>query len=89
MPKLDNQLERAFLTLKKTKLPTQQQKDIMLEQILKECNRENTSGLVRIKNLVITYPWRFAFTVSVIQTAVFTIIFGTKYTNLFLTYFGG
>ena len=89
MAKLDNLLESAFLTIKETTLPTQQQKDIMLDRILKECKSEKTSSFIRIKNMVITCPWRFAFTVSAIQTIIFTIVFGTKYTNLFLEFFGG
>lgn len=90
MAKLDNLLESAFLTIKETTtLPTQQQKDIMLDRILKECKSEKTSAFLNIKNMVITYPWRFAFAVSVVQTTAFTIVFGTKYTNLFFDFFGG
>jgi hypothetical protein len=90
MANLDNLLERAFLTIKETTtLPTRQQKDMMLDRILKECNSKKTSAFLKIRNMVITYPWRFAFTVSAVQTTVFTIVFGTKYTNLFFNFFGG
>lgn len=90
MAKLNNLLERAFLTIKETTtLPTRQQKDMMLDQILKECKSKKTSAFVKIKNKVITYPWRFAFAVSAVQTTAFTIVFGTKYTNLFFNFFGG
>ena len=89
MDKLDNMLEGAFLTIKETTLPTRQQKDKMLDRILKECKSENPSAVIKIKNMVITYPWRFAFAVSAVQTTAFTIVFGTKYTNLFLNFFGG
>lgn len=89
MAKWDNLLERAFSTIKQESLPTQEQKDIMLDQILNECKSEKTSALIKMKKIVIAYPWRFAFTVSTVQSVVFTIIFGTRYTNLFLNFFGG
>jgi hypothetical protein len=90
MTKRDNLLERAFSTIKQaSSLPTQRQKDIMLDRILNECKTNNSSIFIKIKNLVIAYPWRFAFTVSAVQSVVCTMIFGTKYTNLFLNFFGG
>ena len=89
MAKLDHQLENAFLTIKETTVPTQEQKDIMLDRILKECKSEKPSAFMKIKNMVFTYPWRFAFTISAVQATVLTIVFGTKYTNLFLNFFGG
>jgi hypothetical protein len=89
MAKLDNLLENAFLTIKETTVPTQQKKDIMLDHILKEYKSEKASAFIKIKKMIITYPWRFAFAVSAVQTTVLTLVFGTKYTNLFLNFFGG
>ncbi len=89
MAKGDNLLEQAFSTIKQESLPTQQQKDKMLDKILIEYKSENTSALIKIKRMIIAYPWRFAFTVSAVQSVAFTLMFGTKYTNLFLNFFGG
>jgi hypothetical protein len=89
MNQKDDFLKKALGLLKQESMPTKQQKDIMLDRILMECKRENVSGFGRLKKMVIIYPWRVAFTVSAVQAAVFTIIFGTRYTNLFLGFFGG
>jgi hypothetical protein len=89
MVKKDDLLERAFEVLGQDGKPTEQQKDRMLNHIMKECKVENSSNTLRLKRLVVTYPWRFAFAASVVQTVVFTMIFGTQYTNLFLRFFGG
>ena len=85
----DDSLKKAFETLKQELIPTEQQKEKILSRILTECNEENVSGFGRLKKIVITYPWRVAFAASAVQAAVFTIIFGTQYTNLFLGFFGG
>lgn len=89
MVKNDDLFEKAFDTLKQEGLPTEQQKEVILDRILMECKTENTSVVEKIKQFIISYPWRFAFTASVIQAVVFTLIFGTRYTNLFLNIFGG
>lgn len=89
MAKKDDLLERAFGTLEENQGPTEQQKDIILNRILKECKTENVSGARRLKKLVISYPWRFAFAASAVQAVICTLIFGTRYTNLFLNFFGG
>lgn len=89
MPKKDELFEKAFEMLEQDGIPTEQQKEIMLNRILMECKAENTLGIGRFKKMVIAYPWRFAFTVSAVQAIVFTMIFGTQYTNLFLSFFGG
>lgn len=70
-------------------IPTEQQKEIMLNRILMESNAENTSGIDKLKKMIVSYPWRFAFAVSTVQTVVFTMIFGAQYTNMFLSFFGG
>lgn len=89
MPKKDELFEKAFKLLKQDGIPTELQKDIMLNGILMECKADNSYGIGRFKKMVITYPWRFAFAVSAVQAVVFTMIFGTQYTNLFLSFFGG
>ena len=89
MAKNDDLFERAFSALEQESRPTEQQKDRMLNRILMECKVENDSAFVRLKKMVVAYPWRVAFTASAVQAVVFTIIFGTQYTNLFLGFFGG
>ncbi len=89
MVKKDELLKKAFETLEQDGKPTDQQKDTILDHILTECTDENVPFVDMIRNLIITYPWRFAFTAAAVQAVVFTIIFGSRYTNLFLSFFGG
>lgn len=89
MAKKDELFERVFEELEQNGKPTEQQKDMMLNHILMQCKAENISGFGRLKRFVVAYPWRFAFTASAVQAVVFTMIFGTQYTNLFLNFFGG
>lgn len=89
MPNKDELFEKAFEVLKQDGIPTEHQKNIMLNRILMECKAENTSGIGKLKKMIVVYPWRFAFTASAVQAVVFTMIFGTQYTNLFLSFFGG
>lgn len=89
MSRKDEFFEKAFVILEQDGIPTEEQKAIMLNRIIMECKVENTSGIGRLKKMVITYPWRFAFTASAIQAVIFTTIFGTQYTNLLLNFFGG
>lgn len=80
---------KAFDVLKDSTELTEQQKDTMLSNILMECHKQEATGIGKVKEMVTTYPWRFAFTLSTVQALVFTMIFGTQYTNLFLSFFGG
>lgn len=89
MPKKDEFFNKAFETLKQEGIPTEQQRDVMLDYILKESKAKNATGIGKIKTLIVSYPWRFAFTVSAVQAVALTMIFGTQYTNLFLNFFGG
>lgn len=89
MAKKDDLFERAFEVLEQDGKPTEHQKEMMLNHILVECKAENVSGVEWLKRLVVINPWKFAFTTSAVQAVVFTMIFGTKYTNLFLSFFGG
>lgn len=89
MPKKDEFLKKAFEMLEQDGIPTEQQKEIMLNHILIESKAEKTSKIDKVKKLIVSYPWRIAFTASAVQAVVFTMIFGTQYTNLFLSFFGG
>lgn len=89
MPKKDEFFEKAFKVLEQEGMPTVREKDRMLQSILTECKAENTSGIDKLKKMIVSYPWRFAFSVSAIQSIVCTMIFGTRYTNLLLSIFGG
>lgn len=90
MEKRDDFFNRAFEVLDQQAVkPTEQQKERMLNNILMECKAENISAVGRLKRFVVFKPWKFAFTASAVQAVVFTMIFGTQYTNLFLSFFGG
>lgn len=41
-----------------------------------------------VKRMVIDYPWRMAFGISAMQGILFTLLLGTRYSNLFLSAFG-
>lgn len=77
MPKKDEFFEKAFEVLAQEGIPTEQQQDRMLNRILMKCKAENTSGIGKIINMVVTYPWRFAFIASAVQAVVvaFTEVF--------------
>jgi hypothetical protein len=81
--------KNAFDTLKEIELPTAQQKDIMLNNILLETRQGENSAWQKFHNWITIYPWRFAFSVSTVQTALFSLVFGSKYTNLLLNFLGG
>ena len=82
-------LENAMDTLKNTLLPTAQQKENMLNQVLLDNQLYHHSAFSRIGQSIMVYPWRFAFGISTAQAVFGTLIFGTQYTNLFLSFFGG
>jgi len=87
MDKKDSSLKKAFEALEHNSLPTESQKEIMLNRIMLNC--ESASYFEKLKRIVVVYPWRLAFAASAVQTVAFTLIFGTQYTNLFLGVFGG
>lgn len=89
MDKKDSLLKKAFDALEHNSLPTESQKESMLNRIMMECENENSSCIEKLKRIVIVYPWRLAFAVSAVQAVAFTLIFGTQYTNLFMGVFGG
>lgn len=83
------QMKQALELLEQNALPSEEQKDRMLNRVLAECKEEPVSRFECIKQIVITYPWRVAFAVSAVQAIALTLLFGTEYTNLFLAFIGG
>ena len=88
MEKNNDPLKNAFDALKEIDQPTEQQKDKILNHILAEGEQETTLW-GKLRDFITIYPWRFAFGVSTIQAVICTLVFGTQYTNLFLSIFGG
>lgn len=83
-------IKKALETLQADAHPTNEQKEWMLKNILVECRKEEKlNTFILLKQWITIYPWRFAFATSAVQAIVFTIIYGTKYTNLFLGFYGG
>lgn len=56
MNKKNDAVEKALELLELDAQPSKGQKDRMLEHIVTESEAEQISGLVRIKQFVITYP---------------------------------
>lgn len=81
--------KRTYEVLGNAALPTEQQKGKMLNQILLECRKIDTSPVLKIYRLICIYPWRFAFGLSTLQTLICTMIWGRGYTNMVLKLFGG
>ncbi len=84
----NDSLKNAFDTLNEIEQPTERQKDNMLNYILSEGGKK-ASLCDKLCGIITIYPWRFAFGISTVQTVICTLLFGTKYTNLFLSIFGG
>ncbi len=89
MKKNNDPFEGMFDSLKGGSLLTDEQKEKMLRHVLAESRLQNDSALARVGRWIAVYPWRFAFGAAAVQAAVFTLIFGTHYTNLLLGMFGG
>ena len=81
--------KRTIGAVQEIEKPTKTQKDRMLVAIHGKCEDTEKSKLEQVKKLIITYPWRFAFLTSALQAIIFTLLYGTGYTNMFLRYFGG
>ena len=86
MKKQHDSFERIFNTLEIDSLPTDQQKEKMLNFILEQGDR---TAFDKIAAWIEVYPWRFAFGFSAVQAVAFSLFFGTGYTNLILGFFGG
>ena len=82
MIKAEDPIKKAFDTIK-VESPTKEQKNKILNNILKDesIDEIKSSSLL---SLIVNYPWRFAFGFSVIQTIICTLVFGSKYTDIFL-----
>lgn len=89
MEQKEDTLKKAFDALTQDSLPTQAQKEMMLHRIMAGSAQENATGFEKLRQMVVIYPWRAAFAVSAVQAVVFTLIFGTQYTNLLLGVLGG
>lgn len=91
----DKTISKAMKELSKTdsscddeKL-TKLEKQRMLSKIISSSATVELSTWDKIRSFVVTYPWRIAFLVSSVQSIILTAIFGTRYTNLFVGFFGG
>ena len=83
-------IKKALEILQADIHPSIDQKEQMLKNILVEFRKEEKlNAFILLKQWITIYPWRFAFATSAVQAIVFTIIYGTKYTNLFLGFYGG
>lgn len=84
----DDFIKKALNSLAEDAKPGQEQKQIMLEKLLIRVQTAETSGFDRFKNIVTVYPWRFGFGVSALQAVLFTLMFGSNYTNFVLQFLG-
>lgn len=81
--------KKTYTVLENAALPTKQQKEKMLSQVLFECRKYDASPAAKVCRLITVYPWRFAFGFSTVQAVLCTMIWGTGYTNIVLRIFGG
>ncbi len=81
-------LEDAFKEMAQMGELEELQKENLLQRILIEGRRE-VPFVVKLKNLIIVYPWRFAFGVSVVQTVSCTLLWGERYTRFIMQLIGG
>ncbi len=87
----DDFIKKALKSLEEEVKPNPKQKQIMLENLLSQVGEgagKERSGLSRFGNMVTVYPWRFGFGVSAIQAVLFTLMFGSNYTNFVLQLLG-
>lgn len=89
MNKKDSSLKRAFETLDTQGYPTEDQKEAMLDRIKLQSNAGQLSAFDKFRSFAVVCPWRIAIAASAVQAAVFTLIFGTQYTNILLSAIGG
>lgn len=89
MPVNHDPLKRAFDSIKEIEAPSEQQKEKMLHIVLAQGHLYESSLMEKICRFISVYPWRVAFGISSVQAVAFTLIFGTHYTNMFLSFLGG
>ena len=87
--KNNDPFEGIFDSLQDKTLPTNEQKERMLNNILMKSRFQEISLWGKVENWITEYPWRFAFGTAAVQTALCTLVFGKAYTNLFLSFLGG
>lgn len=76
--------KKTYTVLYNASLPTEQQKERMLEHVLSGYHKYKASPTEKLFRLAVEYPWRFAFGLSTVQAVLFTMIWGTEYTNMIL-----
>jgi hypothetical protein len=81
-------IKKALKSLDDRAKPSQEQKQIMLENLLIQAQTGEASGFERLQKMVTVYPWRFGFGVSALQAVLFTLLFGSNYTNFILQLLG-
>ncbi|MDK2935534.1 MAG: hypothetical protein PWP62_542 [Eubacteriaceae bacterium] len=84
----DDFIKKALKSLDEESKPGQEQKQIMLENLLIRVQTVEDSEMGRFKKMVTVYPWRFGFGVSALQAVLFTLMFGSNYTNFVLQFLG-
>lgn len=84
----DDFIKEALNSLNEGSKPSPEQKQVMLENLLSRVQTPEASGFDRFKNIVTIYPWRFGFGVSAVQAVLFTLMFGSNYTNFVLQFLG-
>lgn len=89
MKKNVDPFEGIFDSLYEKSLPTYEQKEKILNYVLLESNSRSSTVWEKAGRWIADYPWRFAFSVAVAQAILCTLIFGTAYTNLILSFIGG
>lgn len=85
---IDTFIENSFKSLNEISQPSKEQKETILSKVLFEARTESDSKRTNFKDVFLFYPWRFALGASAIQAIVFTVIFGSKYTNLVFQFLG-
>ena len=85
---IDKLFEKSFESLNEVSTPTSEQKRIILQRVLIQSQSKKSSVLCNFKNMIVVYPWRFAFGASALQATILTIIFGSNYINFILQFMG-
>ena len=82
----DRFIEKSFETLNEISAPTNKQKETILQKVLIQSQSEKVFTRCSLKNIIVVYPWRFAFGASAIQAIALMILFGSNYTNIILQF---
>ena len=82
----DRFMKEAMNTLQDIAEPDADRKEAMLQKVLSLGNTQSAGA--KLKNFIAVYPWRFALGVSVVQSVVCTLVFGSNYTNFIMQMIG-